>query len=225
MNNEKLNESIKAQSNMIVSADTYSEYFTQTDAGLNIEANNIEANCITSRNNKFNVDSDGNLTVNSINFNNPNNNSLSFETIFNKIYPVGAIYISTNAINPGVIFTGTWEKIENKFLLGYSADYPLMSTGGTSEHKHTSAAHNHNSGNLLADFNFEGGYAKYYFVSDDFSSYNYIEDISYTETNTGGHLYGGVNIHGLTGTTQPGDTGTTKHLPPYLAVNIWKRVS
>jgi len=98
--------------------ENYENYLTTTNEGLNINAHNIEVECITSSKNKFNLDCDGNLTVNSINFNNSENNLLSFEAIFNKIYPVGAIYISTSNINPGTLFTGAWEQIKGRFLIG-----------------------------------------------------------------------------------------------------------
>jgi len=53
--------------------ENYENYLTTTNEGLNINAHNIEVECITSSKNKFNLDCDGNLTVNSINFNNSEN--------------------------------------------------------------------------------------------------------------------------------------------------------
>lgn len=34
--------------------------------------------------------------------------NISLEEIFKRIYPVGAIYMSTNKVNPGTLFGGTW---------------------------------------------------------------------------------------------------------------------
>lgn len=39
-------------------------------------------------------------------------------SIFNMVYPVGSIYISVNAANPGSMFGGTWEQISGRFLVG-----------------------------------------------------------------------------------------------------------
>ena len=38
-----------------------------------------------------------------------------------KIYPVGAIYISASATNPGTLFGGTWEQIKGRFLVAVGA--------------------------------------------------------------------------------------------------------
>ena len=40
------------------------------------------------------------------------------ERIWEKIYPVGAIYISVNAADPSILFGGTWERLKDRFLLG-----------------------------------------------------------------------------------------------------------
>jgi hypothetical protein len=36
--------------------------------------------------------------------------------IIEKIYPVGAIYISATQVNPATLFGGRWERIEDTFL-------------------------------------------------------------------------------------------------------------
>ena len=61
------------------------------------------------------------------------------------MYPVGSIYLSVNDINPGTIFGGTWEQIQDRFLLAAGSTYAGGATGGTASHTHTSAAHTHTS--------------------------------------------------------------------------------
>lgn len=46
------------------------------------------------------------------------------------IYPIGSIYMSANAVDPGTLFGGTWERITGKFLIGADDTYTLGSTGG-----------------------------------------------------------------------------------------------
>lgn len=57
--------------------------------------------------------------------------------IFDLIYPVGAIYISANSTNPGILFGGTWEQIQDTFLLAAGSTYSGGSTGGSATHTHT----------------------------------------------------------------------------------------
>lgn len=59
------------------------------------------------------------------------------------MYPVGSIYLSVNNVNPGTIFGGTWEQIQDRFLLAAGSTYAGGATGGTASHTHTSAAHTH----------------------------------------------------------------------------------
>lgn len=48
-----------------------------------------------------------------------------------SVYPVGAVYISTSATNPGTLFGfGTWEQIKDVFLLAAGDTYPAASSGG-----------------------------------------------------------------------------------------------
>ena len=39
------------------------------------------------------------------------------------VYPVGSIYLSVNNVNPGTIFGGTWEQIQDRFLLAAGSTY------------------------------------------------------------------------------------------------------
>lgn len=201
-----MNESSNELDETLNSSNNYDNYFTETSNGLDITANNIEANCITSKNEKFNLDSEGNLTVNSLTISDSNNNTLSFEAIFNRIYPVGSIYISTNDINPSTLFTGTWEKIENRFLLASGSSYQLGSTGGEATHKLTinelpSHTHNASAGQFISTspnvtpgtvMSFDSGQYKRYSMNSTSST-------------------GGNKAH--------------NNMPPYLVVSIYKRIS
>ena len=201
-----MNESSQELDETLNSSNNYDNYFTETTSGLDITANNIEANCITSKNEKFNLDSEGNLTINSLTISDANNNTLSFEAIFNRIYPIGSIYISTTDTNPGTLFTGTWEKIENRFLLASGSSYQLGSTGGEATHKLTinelpSHTHNASAGQFISTspnvtpgtvMSFDSGQYKRYSMNSTSST-------------------GGSKAH--------------NNMPPYLVVSIYKRIS
>ena len=69
-------------------------------------------------------------------------------TILNATFPVGAIYLSTNSTNPGNIFGGSWEQIQDKFLLSAGSTYIAGSTGGEATHTLTTnemPSHLHNN--------------------------------------------------------------------------------
>lgn len=51
-------------------------------------------------------------------------NQLSIDELFDRIYPIGSIYISMNETDPGTLFGGTWERISGRFLLGCGGTGP-----------------------------------------------------------------------------------------------------
>lgn len=71
----------------------------------------------------------------------------SWTNILNVIYPVGAIYLSTNNTSPATLFGGTWEQIKDKFILAAGTTYGAGTTGGSAtinlSHSHTVNSHNH----------------------------------------------------------------------------------
>ena len=72
---------------------------------------------------------------------------------YNKIYPVGSIYMSINSTNPSTLFGGEWEQIEDTFLLACGTSYSNGATGGSAtvtltenqmpSHTHIQDSHNH----------------------------------------------------------------------------------
>lgn len=149
---------------------------------------------------------------------------------FNKIYPVGSIYMSVNSTNPSTLFGGEWEQIEDKFLLACGTNHNNGETGGSADaivvsHNHTQKGHNHDfgGGNLKVP-RFENDNWVYTSKREmNYKSGNYY--YPYSTTNNGG-----IGETSNTGTETPtinntGSSGTGKNMPPYLAVYVWVRIA
>lgn len=139
-------------------------------------------------------------------------------TIADLIYPVGSIYMSVNSISPAALFGGTWEQIEDTFLLSAGSTYTPGNTGGSATHAHTTGnctltvnqipSHTHG----LKGWRY-GHNQKY----DNYcASYTQLSDAA--SSNTPILATGGGQAH------NHGNTGDGSSLPPYLVVYMWKRV-
>lgn len=130
-----------------------------------------------------------------------------------KLYPVGAIYLSaSDECVPQVLFGGTWEKIEGRFLLAAGADYPLGSTGGEAAHTLTAEelpAHKH--GQRMA-----GGFM----VDEDASGTRKTGTIPQA-VDDGWYEHHEPQVY----TDDTGGSGAHNNMPPYLAVNMWLRTA
>ena len=138
-------------------------------------------------------------------------------SIIDVIYPVGSIYMSVNTSDPSTLFPNTtWEKIENKFLLGSGSSYTSGATGGSKDAVVVSHSHTFGTNKAVPIINSSdnwgySGKRKMQYTTGDFY-------YPYSEKNTDG-------IGELTNTTSTGSSGTGKNMPPYLVVNIWKRTA
>lgn len=149
---------------------------------------------------------------------------------FNKIYPIGSIYMSVNSTNPSTLFGGTWEQIEDRFLLACGTKHPNGQMDGSEDaivvsHNHTQTSHNHDLG---------GGNLKVPRFENDNWAYTSKREMNYK---SGNHYYpysktnnGGIGEIANTGNAQPyiyykGEDGTGKNMPPYLAVYCWVRIA
>lgn len=119
-------------------------------------------------------------------------------------YPVGAIYMSVNNHNPGDIFGGEWEQIQDVFLLGCGSLYENGSKGGEATHKLTiNEMPSHNHGAVSTSGGKNTSIALYPFSMIQ-QNYNLIDGNVIRPT-------GGNQAH--------------NNMPPFLAVYIWKRIS
>lgn len=203
--------------------------FTRSDNNTNLEVNNLNVGCISSTNNKFNLDSEGNLTVKTVTTTGQNQNTLTIDSI----YPVGSIYMSINLINPNTLFGGTWEQIKDRFLLSAGDIYGVGSVGGESAHTLTEIEipwHYHSySGNTNASGSHvhTGNSLETYSTSSS-NSKDFVRPInnSYSYANIQIMNSAGEHSHSYSGNTSgTGGSGAHNNMPPYLTVYMWKRTA
>ena len=122
-------------------------------------------------------------------------------------YPIGSIYLSVNNTSPASLFGGTWEKIQDRFLLASGSSYSLGATGGEKTHTLTISempSHNHR----LPIWNKE--------LTGNSEVYG---------QDTYPRLGAGVGTWNTTSNGVVGGSQAHNNMPPYLVVNVWKRIS
>lgn len=219
----------------------FKDAFTKTEDKLNLEVNNATVDCLTSKNNKFSLDSEGNLIVNTITTvtdSSDSTPSLDNESVCNLIYPVGSIYMSINNTDPTTLFGGTWSQIKGRFLLGqgsneanttdywgsYTAgtcNFPVGEMGGEANHtltvsempSHTHTQNPHCHSVRAKGFNGTSNTKGYYMLrrNESADSYDTTDSDAAMNATATNKNTGGGSSH--------------NNIPPYLVVYMWKRVS
>lgn len=154
----------------------------------------------------------------------------------NYLYPVGSIYMTVSETSPAVLFGGTWEKIEGKFLLSSSSSHANGSTGGAETHKLTYE---------------ETPYHEHAYAKFDDSSMHFLDESILTAYPTATVTNCGLldaTQHGSGSSATPNQPMNTSYpiydmnetkppitsesatasfgiMPPYLTVNVWKRTA
>lgn len=62
---------------------------------------------------------------------------LDTKNLWEMIYPVGSIYMSVSSTSPSILFGGTWEQIQDRFLISSGSTYAGGSTGGSASVNYT----------------------------------------------------------------------------------------
>lgn len=160
--------------------------------------------------------------------------------IIDAMYPVGSIYLSVNNVSPATFFGGTWEQIQDKFLLCAGAGHPAGETGGAETDQVTTGGtvgghalttaempkHTHyvigNAPQSGVDPSTSNAIARYAAANQSdlpyslrASTWQYADRGLSSQTGSGNS-----HTHGFTGSTVTVDT-----MPPYLAVYAWKRTA
>ena len=117
---------------------------------------------------------------------------------FNMIYPVGSIYMSVNSISPATLFGGTWEQLEDVFLLAAGSTYAAGDTGGESE-------------------------VTLSIAQIPVHSHEYI--ISGFDAGSAWYGQNGVSAGATQMSGSSGGGEAHNNMPPYLSVYMWKRTA
>lgn len=126
-----------------------------------------------------------------------------------KIYPVGAIYISTVSTSPASLFGGSWTRITGQFLLGASD-----SNGAANSYQKTAGTTNSNTPSITTNYlpsHAHNIYVKQFKVTTGTTSIHTVGTSSNYDDNYGSIL-----------ATSSG-SNTLNVSPSYLAVYMWKR--
>lgn len=122
------------------------------------------------------------------------------------IYPVGHIYLSLSDTSPATLFGGTWERIQDRFLLAAGSTYSAGSTGGEATHTLT---------------------------VDEMPSHSHmlLPHVAKNAAGNSGYSLQGNNNWWITPIPETGSTsavgGSQPHnnMPPYYTVYVWRRTA
>ena len=169
-----------------------------------------------------------------------------------QLYPIGSIYMNVNNVEPSAIFGGSWERMPSgRMLVNSGDDFNLGQTGGEKEHRLTEdelASHSHGEGEIAGNHTHTKGTME---ITGDFvgalqSNFDYgVHGAFYYERNelvgpagnkgdgrqrvwfkaskswTGETSESGAHTHNF---LPAGKNKPHNNMPPYIVVNMWKRI-
>lgn len=159
------------------------------------------------------------------------------EEYWKVVYPIGSVYISLNDTSPATLFGGTWTQITDTFLLS-SGTNAVGATGGEKEVTLTldqTPTHAHTRGTMEITGGFRS-YSEYNLNNASYQNYclgAFTSEESYgTNTNVSSGSSDCIRQHTFTAsrswtgeTSSVGENQPHNNMPPYLVVNMWKRMS
>lgn len=136
----------------------------------------------------------------------------------NLLFPVGALYSSTSATNPGTsLGFGTWTQFgAGRMMMGAGGAFGPGTTGGSNDstlpaHTHTISdpTHAHTS---YVPYSSSLSAGPTGFLASAKNAPDYAQTTSFAAT-------------GITGTNSTGSSPTNTNLPPYIVVYMWQRTA
>jgi hypothetical protein len=137
-------------------------------------------------------------------------------SIVDIIYPVGSIYISMDSKSPDLLFGGTWEKLEGRFLLG---------SGSFNTNTDMYYGDLHESSKIFTTGD-RGGQDFHQLTVNEMPehSHNFYGQTNATPTDGDGYRveFTGNKPNELY-IQSSGGNAVHNNMPPYLVVNMWRR--
>lgn len=142
-------------------------------------------------------------------------------------YPVGSIYLSVNNVNPSTLFGGTWEQIQDTFLLAAGSTFAAGDTGGAQRHTHNyGIQYGGYYRGFIVEYDNSAGLLKYDSAGNvsiqPAPSDAILQNVSISVNN---NLASAVKTIRANHYRIESNTSYGSNLPPYLAVYVWKRVA
>lgn len=125
---------------------------------------------------------------------------MAYVNLIDLIYPTGSIYQTTSSTNPQILFGGSWSRITDRFLIGCGDTYSNGGTGGKTTHTLTINEMPKHAHGTYGGWG-SGSYNAGAFRTDQNSPQTFWAD------------------------TKQSGGAAHNNMPPYLGVNIWKRLS
>jgi hypothetical protein len=153
----------------------------------------------------------------------PNIYSSNFEIIdriLGNLHPVGDIVLRMDETNPGTLYGGVWEKIQDAFLIGAGGKYDLGSSGGEATHQLEQSELPYFTEPVRVAYQTEKNFAS---TSDTEAGSDsmLMFDASWKTTQQNPAITATNRMYvEISGGNQPHN-----NMPPYVAVNIWERIA
>lgn len=133
-------------------------------------------------------------------------------------YPIGKLYISEDDADPGTFLGGTWERVEDTFLLAAGSTYAAGSTGGESTHTLTVNEIPSHKGHL-----YDNGEAGTWSSAGENTYFINKAKLEQYGTNRP-FVVRNDNELVMRGFSRGGGAAHN-NMPPYLAVYVWRRIA
>lgn len=133
----------------------------------------------------------------------PGDTHIGDKSWLDRTYPVGSLYLTVADVSPADLFGGTWQRIEDTFLLAAGDTYAAGSTGGEAAVSLTAeqnGPHYHTSHDIAVE-KYDGGYVV-------------MRSVGFSDQDD----------TRVSKTAESGAGDPHNNMPPYLAVYVWQRL-